>query len=84
MQEEVALNTHPPKLIIAGLVPAILFGGHEKDARDKPGHDEVEGNEVEGNGVKPSPSLERRHALARQFVGAFVVVVPGVALHPVP
>jgi hypothetical protein len=27
-------------LIIAGLDPAILFGGHEKDARVKPEHDE--------------------------------------------
>jgi hypothetical protein len=24
---------------MAGFVPAIFFGGHEKDARDKPGHD---------------------------------------------
>jgi hypothetical protein len=24
---------------MAGLVPAIFFGGQEKDARDKPGHD---------------------------------------------
>jgi hypothetical protein len=25
-----------------GLDPRILFGGHEKDGRDKPGHDERE------------------------------------------
>jgi len=25
---------------MAGLDPAILFGGHEKDARVKPAHDE--------------------------------------------
>jgi len=31
---------------MAGLVPAIFFGGREEDARDKPGHDGMVGNKV--------------------------------------
>jgi len=30
----------PPPFIITGLDPVIFFGGQEKDARVKPGHDE--------------------------------------------
>lgn len=61
-------------LLIAGLDPAILVGATEKGGRVKPGHREL----------GESPPLERRHALARQFVGALVVVMACVALHPVP
>ena len=65
-----------------GLVPGIhvLADEEDVDGRDKPGHDELV--------VSPNPTslLQPRHrdAFARQLVGAFVFVVAGVALDPVP
>ena len=61
------------------------------NVEDKPGvnvsgADTILSSQLPRPAHRPIPrlALERRHALARQFIGALVVIMAGMALDPVP